>query len=362
MTARKKRKGQRRQRKITDMSSQLQALPFIRLMRAEWQLWQQERTQPRYNLAPLAAKDAELRPYALDMEYLLTLPFGTLDENGVLYNRAVGKTLPAVYHPTSIAQYALAQWNTYLHEHAEQHKDAFLVQARWLLEHEVIVDNGAGAWPMPFSVREYNTPPMWLSALTQGNAISVLIRAHQITGDEAFRHAAQRAVLTFQQEINAGGVAVSFGEHELFFEEVASYPAAHVLNGYILALFGLYDYVIYTGDKHVERLIERSLSTLHTLIDNFDLGYWSCYDLHFFTPSPLFYHALHVTLFEALARFSGCEHCAELAVRWDNYQKSRSSLLRYFIASRLLRYRRGLQHIAARMLHKETRQTIFSTK
>jgi hypothetical protein len=310
--------------------------------------------QPRYKLAPLPIKDATLRPYALNMESLLTLPFGTLDERGVLYNRAVGKNHPAIYHPTSIAQYALAQWNTYLHGRDEQHKRAFLVQARWLVEHEVSLDNGAGGWPLPFSVREYNTSPMWLSALTQGNAISVLIRAYQVTGEDAFLHTAQRAILTFQQEICDDGVAVSFGEHDLFFEEVASYPAAHVLNGYILALFGLYDYAIYTGDTHIDALIKRSLATLHTLLDKFDLGYWSCYDLRYLTPAPLFYHALHVTLLEALARFSGCEHCAALAVRWDNYQKSRASLLRYFVVSRCLRYCRGLQHVAARIFQKET--------
>jgi hypothetical protein len=193
------------------------------------------------------------------------------------------------------------------------------------------------------ALHEYNTSATWLSALTQGNAISVLMRAYQLTKDTTFLQVARRAVRTFELEICDGGVAASLSNNGVFFEEVASYPAAHVLNGYILALFGLYDYVTTTGDIHIDELIKRSLTTLHALIDEFDIGYWSCYDLRFRNPSPLFYQALHVTLLEALARFSGCQHCAALAVRWDSYQHSRTSRLRYFIISRFLRACRAWQ-------------------
>ncbi|GCF10077.1 D-glucuronyl C5-epimerase family protein [Dictyobacter arantiisoli] len=334
-------------------SKRWQSLPVLRFLIAEWQLWQHELTQPRYTLTSLPIRDTRLIPYALDMDSLLALPFGTLDEHGVLYNRAAGKDLPSIHHPTSIAQYALAQWNTYLKGSGEHCKEAFLIQARWLVEHEMPLTDGAGGWPLPFPVCEYNTPPQWLSALTQGNAISVLVRAYQVTGSKSFLESAQRAVRTFQQEICDGGVAVSVGKDGIFFEEVASYPAAHVLNGYLLALFGLYDYVAYTRDQDIDQLIKRSLTTLHALLDEFDLGYWSCYDLRFHVPSPLFYQALHVTLLAALARFSGCEHCVALAARWDSYQQKRSCLLRYFIISRWLRYRRGFQHVIERMTQKE---------
>jgi hypothetical protein len=323
-------------------SSRWQRIPVLNLLASEWQVWQKERTLPHYSLAPLAQNTQYVSPYALDMQPLLALPFGHLDDKGVLYNLAT-KKYPAMYHPTSIAQYALALWNSYLNTGDEKQKDAFIIQARWLVMNEILLDNNAGGWPMSPALHEYNTQATWLSALTQGNAISVLIRAYQLTKDEVFLQVARRAVRTFELEIRDGGIAVSLSNNGVFFEEVASYPAAHILNGYILALFGLYDYVAYTDDANIDALIKRSLTTLHTLINEFDIGYWSCYDLRFRNPSPLFYQALHVTLLEALARFSGCQHCAALAARWDRYQHSHTSRLHYFITSRFLRAYRAWQ-------------------
>jgi heparosan-N-sulfate-glucuronate 5-epimerase len=317
-------------------------LPVPGFFVSEWQTWQQEKLLPHYTLAPLPCETSGLLPYALNMYSLLALPFGALDEGGVLHNDATER-YPAVYHPTSIAQYALACWNLYLDTGEVRYKDTFMTQADWLIEHEHMLINGAGGWPILFSLPEYNASPMWLSALTQGNVISVLIRAYQLTRKEVFLQSARRAVHTFELETRDGGIAVPIGEKGVFFEEVGGGTASHILNGYILALFGLYDYVSCTHDTHVEALIQRSLYGLHTLIDDFDTGYWSLYDLRFRTPAPLFYHALHVTSLEALARLSGCQHCAALAEKWNSYQQSSSALLRYFVVSRMVRYRHALQ-------------------
>jgi heparosan-N-sulfate-glucuronate 5-epimerase len=318
-----------------------QKLPLVGLLVSEWDHWQYEWKQPHYHLASVVHGTPDLLPYAIDMAPLLSLPFGELDEVGVPYNHA-RQGYPAGYHPTSIAQYALARWNAYLATGDEKHKEAFLVQARWLVENEKPLGNHVGGWPVPFALYAYNAPPMWLSALTQGNAISVLVRAYQLSSNDQFLQVARRAVRTFELDSCDGGVATTVGEDGVFFEEVANTPAAHVLNGYLLALFGLYDYVHYVDDSHINVLIKRSLTTLHTLIDEFDTGYWSLYDLRFRIPAPLFYHALHVTLLQALAHLSGCQHCAMLAVKWDRYQNIPGSRLRYFIMSRLLRGRRVL--------------------
>jgi heparosan-N-sulfate-glucuronate 5-epimerase len=327
-----------------------QKLPLVGLFVLEWGRWQQEWKQPHYHLARLERAASGLVPYVIDMAPLLDLPFGELDEGGVLCNRATAG-YPAGYHPTSIAQYALARWNLYLATGDEKHKEAFLAQARWLVENEKPLGNAAGGWPIPFASRAYNAPSMWLSALTQGNALSVLVRAYQLSGADQFLQVARRAMRTFERDIEDGGVAATVGEGGVFFEEVANYPAAHVLNGYILALFGLYDYVHVVKDRHVEALIKRSLTTLHTMIAEFDTGYWSLYDLRFRIPAPLFYHALHVTLLQALAHLSGCQHCTLLALKWDQYQKVPGWRLRYFMVSRFLCGRRVLQRSLAVLSH-----------
>jgi len=320
------------------------ALPFIRPFVREWQVWREQQTQPHYRLAPMPDATSKLSPYPVDMSPLLALPFSVLDEAGVPYNTQV-KGYPDAYQPTTIAQYALARLNAYLASGDEEHKQAFLIQAHWLVTHEVPLPGDAGGWPIPFPSYSYQTQEEWLSALTQGNAVSVLVRAYQLTGNVGFLDAARRAVRSFEQDIRDGGVSTTLGEDGIFFEEVAVYPAAHILNGYILALFGLYDYVTLTGEAKIDALIKRSLATLHAVIDGFDTGYWSCYDLTSRSLVTPFYHALHVVLLEALAQYTGCQHCSSLALRWAGYKYS----LGYFIAARFASYRKRLVRRLSRM-------------
>jgi heparosan-N-sulfate-glucuronate 5-epimerase len=322
--------------------SSIGSLPIIRFFISEWQVWRKEREEPPFGLAPIPHDTSELPPYPLDMWFPLALPHGTLDKVGVPYN-APTSTYPASYHPTTIAQYALANWNAYLATRHEKYREAFMIQARWLVDHESHLADDAGGWPIPFAVRDYYAPKQWLSALTQGHGISVLVRAYRLTDEDVFLQVARRAIRTFELDIQEGGVSTSIGDDGVFFEEVAVYPAAHILNGYLLGLFGLYDYVALTGDIQITAIIRRSLATLHTLIDGFDTGYWSRYDLLFKHLTSRYYHTLHVMLLEILAQSSGCDHCAALASRWDRYQRSLRCRLRYFIVSRIVRYHHGFR-------------------
>lgn len=319
------------------------ALPIIGFIISEWQVWHAEQARPCFNLAPASYNGTELPPYPLEMDPLLALPHGVLDEVGVPYNSATNK-YPAGYQPTTIAEYGLANWNAYLRTGEDRYKRAFLTQACWLMAHETRFADDAGGWYLPMPIPDYAIEGPWLSAMTQGNAISVLVRAYRLTNDEAFLAVARRAIRLFERDVRDGGVSVLVGEDGVFFEEVAAYPASHILNGYLFALFGLYDYIAQTHDAHIATLIQRSLVTLHTLIDRYDMGYWSYYDL-FRKPATKFYHALHVIMLQALSRYSGCEHCRALAARWAGYQQSHRDQVRYLIASRFARYRRGLQRL-----------------
>ena len=255
--------------------------------------------------------DIESSSYPVDMSAFLVLPQCAFDAAAVPY-----QVKPAGYHPTTIAQYALAHWNQYLTTAHAKHRGAFLAQANWLVEHEVHIGNSASGWPISFPHPEFSTRSSWLSAPAQGCGISVLVRAYQLTQEKAFLEAASRAIRTFEQDILDGGISTPVGKDGIFFEEVAVYPAAHVLSGFIFALFGLYDYVALTGDIQVKKLMQRSLAALHSLLDEFDVGYWTRSDLLHRRLASFPDLTLQVTLLEALARYSGCQHCALLASGW----------------------------------------------
>src|ERR1700730_4983810 len=118
----------------------------------------------------------DLSSYPVDMSSFLILPHRTFDAAGVPC-----QVNPAGFHPTAVAQYALAQWNEYLTTAAENHRKAFLTQAHWLIDHECRIGDDAGGWPISLPHPDFHTRGPWLSALTQGGALSVLLRAYHLT-------------------------------------------------------------------------------------------------------------------------------------------------------------------------------------
>ena len=327
-------------------------IPLIGNLVSPWKNWRRKRAIPCYRQMSGARARPNLLPYPIDMYPLLTSPCGTPDEAGVLCN-PLSAARRAVYHPTMISQYALAHWNAYLVDGSDEHKKAFMSQASWLADHELHLPGGAGGWPIPCASPAYHAPRPWLSATTQGSVISVLVRAYQLNDEVEFLQAARRAVRTFELDILDGGVNTTFGDDGVFFEDVAVYPAAHILSGHVLGLLGLYDYAIPTKDSEVEALLKRSVASLHTLLDAFDTGYWTRHDLLHKRLANWFDHSLHITLLEALAQYSGCGHCAALAARWAAYQSRVSCHLRYLVASRVATYfdrrlKPGLRRLAFR--------------
>src|SRR5450755_1705549 len=144
---------------------------------------------------------SKLFSYPIDMQLLLDQEQYKLDDAGVPLH-----VNPRGYHPTIIAQCALVQWNQYLTSHCQSYRDIFLMQAQWFVENEIRLVEGASGWPITLPHPDVYGEGTWLSAVTQGLAISVLLRAYQLTREKSFLDLAHRAVRTFEQDILDGGV------------------------------------------------------------------------------------------------------------------------------------------------------------
>jgi glycosyltransferase involved in cell wall biosynthesis len=243
---------------------------------------------------------------------------------------------------------ASGAWNAYLRTSSEPDKQRFLTQADWLVAHEVRFQSGASGWP---TMAPGSRPR--LSALVQGCCLAVLARAFDLTGDARFLQVARRAARTLETDILDGGVGAPIGEDGLFFEEVAIYPATHALAGCLQALLGAYDALAVSGDPRIAAVIERGQTTLHSLLEAFDTGYWTRRDLTRGQLASMPQHAAHVELLAALARRSGCAHCAAVARRWAGYQHHVTTRLRYALTSRSARLGRALGGRLRRLLFKQ---------
>lgn len=222
----------------------------------------------------------------------------------------------SIQFPILLCQKALGHWDLWLMGNEAENREHFLRVAAWLLR----TQDSAGGWdtwgPM-------GQPAAYsYSAMTQGEAISVLTRAHLLTGDAAFAKASQRALTLMQQPVAKGGVSVLEGP-DIFLEEFPGARRDTVLNGWMFALFGVYDYLLQFKDEEAQLFFERTRATLIRSLPGFDTGYWS-YDSNGTgrLASP-FYHRLHISQLEALGRISNEPAVANTRAAWVGYEKSR---------------------------------------
>lgn len=262
-----------------------------------------------------------LPAYLADLTPWLSRPRDLTDRSSTLDPPPAADPYSPAYL-LSVAHEALAHWNAFLTTQGNPDREAFLARARWLMDHHVNLLGGAVGWLVSAPADTPVTTAPRLSASVQGTALSVLVRAFRLTEESAILDCARRAIDTLAADILDGGVCALVGHEGVFFEDVASYPAAHAIAGHILGLLGLADYHALVNDPAVATQIQRAHATLHDLSTLFDAGYWTYDDTtHQALASPSA-HALHISLIQALARHTACGTCAALGARWERYARS----------------------------------------
>jgi len=225
-----------------------------------------------------ASSQKVLGKYYIDCTNIAKNWSGLFDEDGIPLTDY--KEFGIQYQPVGIAQYALGTWDLYLENNDPQDKEKFIHMADWFCDN-LLVENGFGIWEYNFDFPRYNLKAPWPSAMSQGEGISVLMRAYQLTENKKYIEIAKLALNSFKVPIEMGGVLYKDKEGYVWYEE---YPPLekeppHVLNGFIFALFGLCDYYKATESEEALELFNQGIKTLKEKINLWDMGFWSRYDL-----------------------------------------------------------------------------------
>lgn len=253
---------------------------------------------------------------------------GVYDASGVPqldYHGQIG----VQYNPIAIAQYGLGNYNLFRQTGDPVRRQRFFLTADWLCSHLEPNTHGLAVWNHHFDWEYRDTlKAPWYSALAQGQGISLLVRAHKESGDSRYLDAAQRALASFYKPISEGGVAFTDDRGDLWFEEYIVSPPTHILNGFIWATWGIYDYFLATKNAAPQDLFARAVQTLLHNLDRYDLGFWSLYEQSG-TRLPMvasrFYHQLHIVQLRVMHRLTGEPQFASVADRWEAYARSRSN-------------------------------------
>ena len=210
----------------------------------------------------------------------------------------------------AIFQYGLGAYDLYLQTGNDKYHKKFLQTVDWAVKKQ----ERSGAWDN-FS---YFYPDHPYGAMAQGEGSSLLIRAFIDSGNKDYLERAQSAIDFMLKDKEQGGTT-EYSDGVILLE----YPHRKaVLNGWIFAWWGLYDYVIATNDNtHYKAVLDRSCLTLVKELPQFKNNYWSVYDLEGRIASP-FYHNLHIAQMQAMYELTGNEVFNEYARRWERQQNN----------------------------------------
>lgn len=228
------------------------------------------------------------------------------------------------YNPIAIAQFGLAHFNRSEQTHDPESYRRFLLAANWLADHLEQTRVGVEVWNHHFEW-PYRLPlrPPWASALSQGQGISLLVRAAWRTGEARYLDGAQRALNAFERSVAEGGVAFRDRDGDYWLEEYLVDPPTHILNGAIAASWGLFDYWLSSQEGRAKVLFDQAIGTLRRNLHRYDIGFWSLYELPNGAgarmPASLMYHRLHIAQLQILFQMTSDPLFAQMADRWKRY-------------------------------------------
>ncbi|MGH7858822.1 MAG: D-glucuronyl C5-epimerase family protein, partial [Candidatus Binatia bacterium] len=251
---------------------------------------------------------------------------GPFDEAGVPlleYRGNIGRQ----HNPIAIAQYALAWMNRQIEGGGEACERRWRPSLEWLTRNLEENASGVPVWLHRFDwpYRQTLKAP-WYSGLAQGQGVSALLRGWRLGADRRYRDAAERAFLSLQRQIGEGGVLFTDEAGDPWIEEYIVEPPSHILNGFLWALWGVWDMARIGGSEAAAALFRECTRTVARNVGRYDTGYWSLYELSALRLPMLaspFYHSLHIVQLEATTRMAPGLGFDTTAGRWRDYARSR---------------------------------------
>lgn len=260
-------------------------------------------------------------PWASSEEYLNKTIF-SLDKNGILttdYGNNYNK-LGKFHNPLFIAVYANILYKEFFRGDKEK-RDGFLKQVDWLIDNSVKREDMV-LWEYYFPHKKFKASPPWISGLTQGVILNILVRAYVLTGNKKYIETARKVFTPFTLNMHMGGLRSHVPNRGCFYEEVAKkgIPSAKILNGHIGALVGLWDYYRYTKIPEVKKAFDRGVRGLKWGLDKFDAKGTSYYSLKPKIPVSLEgYNAQHIRQLLWLYKVTNDPFFLKYAIKFNYY-------------------------------------------
>lgn len=183
-------------------------------------------------------------------------------------------------NPVTLSQYALVCFDTYKRTGDAKYKKSFLNQVRYLMDekkYKLLAYDRVG---YPYNYSFHDLKPDWYSGLAQAEAICVLIRYYSLTRDTQALSLIVKLKNQLFWPMEDGGLLTKTPEGGPWIEE---YPNSkqnkHVLNGFLITIFGIYEYtMLFPDDTKALEMYRNCLVSLKNSVGFYDTGSWLQYD------------------------------------------------------------------------------------
>lgn len=276
----------------------------------------------------------------------------TFDEKGIpmIFTYIDVKDKDTAYYPITAGQYALAVYHTWLRTQSAEKKAHFLRIADWFMEQAVADEKLGVYWLTDVPKPEYKVFTPWKSAFSQSRGLSVLLRAWQISGNEAYLETATKALIPYTIDLRDGGVASWLKEGWPFYEEYTASSPTMVLDGHNFSLLGVMDYIRAVpadldpaGHEMAQNIFRRGIDSLIHWLPQYDLGWWLRFNLckmpHYppIDPCTVNYFRLVLMQLELLRQISGREELDTFVQDFRKHDRIHNILRMYLVKYKALK-------------------------
>jgi len=273
--------------------------------------------------------------YMFDIEFLNydDLPYtwktpGSLegdltDEDGVILHEKYG------YHPVLLAQKILRYCDSYQLVREETYLEKAILFADKMLqlasENDDDIDDDIILFPYNFDFPLHGYPDEtirspWYSGMAQGQVLSAFVRLYNIIEDDKYKDAARKVFNSFFTFKDINMPWISYIDHNkyVWIEEYPMEDPTNALNGFIFAIYGLYDYYLLTQDSKCKEILLACLTTvkdnIHLFRNKDDLSYY-CLKHKVKSES---YHKVHIDQLEMLFLITQDRYFSAMAELFNN--------------------------------------------
>jgi hypothetical protein len=239
-------------------------------------------------------------------------------------------TLGKHYNPWFVGHIALGKYSKWKRTGDKQYFDRFIQLANWFIDTGEKTNHGI-TWFYHFDWFNNHYKP-WRSGLSQAHAISTLLRAASVSGNDMYAEIARKAVEDMIAPFEEGGAAYYWPDRTVSIEESIKLPPSSVVNGHLFSVFACWEASKYFKDHRYNDTAMKGWQYLLNRVDMFDLGYWSRYSFKDTGMIPdiasFHYHDVHIAQMKVSAEITGEKQFQILAERFEKYNNSRLCRLR----------------------------------